>query len=203
MRYRKIAPVVEALRRVQGDLIRGRDLARLGVAPYWVRTCQFEKRERGVYQPRHTRAGEDPFTRHSPGRLEALSMRFGPSVVFGGWTALWLHDVIRDQPERVWIVIGPKAHYPMEVMVPLRVFRSRHGQEHVQQMHLWENTVPVHSAARAMVDCIAHDGWVDGKTALDWLRSCLAMGVSRDEMLAIATTLRVRRRVAAMLSRAT
>jgi len=128
------------------------------------------------------------------------ALRF-PGHVFCLTSALWIFDVLKDEPGEAWMLLGKSAHLPVVTDVPIHFARMRAPPpaEELRSGSLDGVPMRVCSLERALVDCLRLPGLVRPQLAQRALQTALLQGKTTPEHL---NTMAGRLRAAGRLRRA-
>ena len=109
-------------------------------------------------------------------------------------TAAWMHGMIDDEPEAIWLAIDRKARRPHVPELPYRFVRASGPLARVGLVEPWHFEPPmrVTGTVRTIVDALRYRRHLLPGTAVEWLRSPAGQGADRAELLALARAFRVR-----------
>ena len=117
-------------------------------------------------------------------------------------TALWLHGLLREEPDQVWMAIDEKARKPGWEEPPLQVvrFSGRALSEGIEYRSVYGVQVPIYSVAKTVADLFKYRGKLGYPIAVRALNDALLNGrCSQEELLRFAEICRVRTALAPYL----
>jgi predicted transcriptional regulator of viral defense system len=170
--------------------VRWRDFARLGVPPSTISRLVEEgalaKIGRGVYQTR-----EADFSEHQS--LAEAAIRV-PHGIIALVSALRLHGLTTQNPQRVWMVIDVKARAPAAAPARLKIIRASGTalKAGVETKTIDGAKVRLTNAAKTVADCFKYRRHVGIDVAIEALRDGLKRNAfTPDQFLAMARIDRV------------
>ncbi|MCY1017268.1 type IV toxin-antitoxin system AbiEi family antitoxin domain-containing protein [Pyxidicoccus sp. MSG2] len=124
----------------------------------------------------------------------AVAARRVPRGVLCLKTALWVHGLSREEPDKVWMAIDEKARKPRWEEPPLQVvrFSGLALSEGIEYRSIHGVQVPVYSVAKTVADLFKYRGKLGYPIAVRALGDALLTGrCSQEELLRFAGICRV------------